>query len=47
MAQRNLVSLEERPLRALLTVETFEILIFIADLNRNSMRYFPSDMKET
>lgn len=47
VAQRNLVSLEERPLRAPLTVEAFEFLIFIADLNRNSMRYFPSDMKET
>lgn len=46
MAQRNLVSLEERPLRAPFTVEAFEFLIFIADLNRNSMRYFPSDMKE-
>lgn len=47
VAQSNLVSLEERPLRAPLTVEAFEFLIFIADLNRNSMRYFPSDMKET
>lgn len=44
MAQRNLVFLKNT-FRAPLTVEAFEFLIFIADLNRNSIRYFPSDMK--
>lgn len=44
VAQRNLVPLKERDLELVFQKKH---LTFIADLNRNSIRFFPLNMKET